>query len=100
MKPVPGVYAIHGPSGVYVGAAVDCWKRDSLLLAVKLGLECGIVREVSLAGASYYKRHDRLRRVETAVADMFRRRGFHVVSKHQFESLPARLARELRWQAA
>jgi hypothetical protein len=93
MKPVPGVYAIHGPNGVYVGQSVDCWKRDSFLMAMKLGLECGIVREVSLRGAS--RQHLPLQRAEVAVAEMFRRRGFRVVSEHHQDSLPATIKREL-----
>lgn len=73
-KKVSGIYAIEGPRGVYVGESADCWGRDTLRLAVMLGLECGIIRE--MPGA------DRLWRIrgERAVAQMFERRGFKVLS--------------------
>lgn len=73
--PISGVYAILGPNGVYVGEAGDCWKRDTLALAVALGWECGIVRE--LPGSI---RLERLR-AEGLVTRMFLQRGFPVVSK-------------------
>ena len=72
--PICGVYAILGPEGVYVGESTDCWNRGTLDLAVRLGLECGIVRELS--NSTQGERF----RVETEVARLFRARGFPIVS--------------------
>ncbi len=75
MERVSGVYAILGPNGVYVGESGHCWSRGTLATAVKLGLPCGIVRE--LPG---YTRLARLP-VEAEVAQLFIARGLPVVSK-------------------
>lgn len=71
-----GVYAIEGPFGVYVGQSWDCWSRGTLAIAVKLGWPCGIIRE--LPGSDDCER----RRVEALIAQLFRDRGFAVVSKN------------------
>ena len=87
-RQVAGVYAIHGPNGVYVGQSVDCWGRTTFQFALALGLDCGIVRELprkSFAGR---------RRVETEVARIFARRGFKVVSHHAGRSLAGRYLAE------
>lgn len=89
------VYAIHGPSGVYVGQSVDCWNRTNFQLAIILGLECGIVRE--LHGRANTP-EGRLR-AEADVAALFARRGFRVVSSHRGRSLFGRYVAEHRVQA-
>jgi hypothetical protein len=82
---IVGVYAILGPNGVYVGQSLDCLNRGSLQLAIKLGLQCGIVREVRRAYPERAMRA-RLLRNESAVARLFARRGLSVVSRHQQEA--------------
>ena len=87
-RPLAGVYAIHGPNGVYVGQSTDCWGRSTFQFAVALGLDCGIVREVQRKGE-----HGR-RLVETEVARIFERRGFKVVSHHPGRSVEGRYVAE------
>lgn len=79
-RDVSGVYAIQGPAGVYVGESRDCWYRGTLDLAVRLGLECGVVREVSVR--THHERANTLIRqaAEKEVVALFSRRGMFVVS--------------------
>ncbi len=79
---VSGVYAIAGPEGVYVGEAADCWHRSTLALAVRLGLDCGVVRE--MPGSTARERQ----RAETAVAYHFLTSGLMVVSAHYWSTIP------------
>ena len=72
---INGVYAVHGNNCVYVGESVDCWNRSTLEFAVRLKLDCGIIRETP--GASQSERQE----VEAEVARLFIDRGFHVVSR-------------------
>jgi len=83
-RPLAGVYAIHGPNGVYVGQSTDLWGRSTFQFAMALGLDCGIVRE--LRGKGF----DTRRRVEGEVARVFARRGFNVVSHHAGRNLLGR----------
>src|SRR5260221_8646008 len=76
---ISGVYAILGPNGVYVGESSDCWGRNTLGLAVLLGLECGIIREMP-----HQARLARTR-AEREVAQLFQRRGLPVVSSFMGE---------------
>lgn len=78
MQPnVAGVYAILGHDNkVYIGESAFCWWRNTLVMAAKLGLSCGIIRE--LPGSSMRDR----RRHERAVAELFASRGFTIVSEH------------------
>lgn len=73
---VRGVYAINGPAGVYIGESFDCWNRGTLNMAVCLGLDCGIIRE--LPSANTWERIQ----AETEVAKMFASKGFTVISYH------------------
>ena len=73
---VRGVYVINGPAGVYVGESYDCWNRLTLDTAVRLGLDCGVIRE--LPSASTAQRVQ----VETEIANMFRSKGFTIISRH------------------
>lgn len=69
---VAGVYVILGPRGVYVGQSVDCWRRQTLRLAALLGLDCGIIREVS--------RESQRLKAERDIGQLFKDRGFPVLS--------------------
>lgn len=77
---VRGVYAIHGPGGVYVGQSASCWERQTLLMARILGLDCGVIRQ--MPGAS----RRTLVRAEAEVAGLFESRGLKVVSQFSFPS--------------
>lgn len=73
---VSGVYAILGPNGVYVGESTDCWGRNTLDLAVRLGLDCGIIRETPKL--TTFQR----RLIESSISGLFRSRGMKIVSRH------------------
>ncbi len=70
---VAGVYAILGPDGVYVGESTDCWNRSTLVFAVRLGLDCGIIREANCA-----TKDGRLTN-EYEVQELYKSRGFPII---------------------
>lgn len=89
---VEGVYAIAGLDGaVYVGESTDCWDRDTLKMAMRLGLDCGIVRELSNSTTK------ERRFQEALVAKLFRDRGLRVVSNHVNAPRSARCHPERMW---
>lgn len=77
-----GIYIINGPAGVYVGQSKDCYGRESLILATKLGLDWGIVRELPCS-MSYQERVS----TEMEVAQQWEDRGFVVVSRNTHKAL-------------
>jgi hypothetical protein len=79
MPQVCGIYVAQGPSGVYIGASVDCYGRNEQL--TRLGVAWGIVRE--MPGSTDKER----RSAEGEVAEQWAARGWAVVSRNTHHHL-------------